>query len=803
MAEFLRDDEQLDLLRGFVEEGLEMLEEVEPKLIEMEKGSSDSGAVDPEVLNSIFRLFHSLKGSAGYLGLATISRTTHTAETLLDLFRKGTATLSSHHVDLLIKSCDFIRLLLEEVGSRQSDQGHDPEADEVIQLLGAAIADIQSGATDRTPKKNGKRKASAKATPAPKITPEVKPTNNDSGSSVIATADMAHQFQMEAQELLDQAEQALLALEKEPENSAYISQAFRALHSFKGNCGMFGFSDMERLSHQSETVLEGIKAGENAATQDVISLLLEILDELKGNLLLVSEGQAAKIQGLLGWISLLQDCMKCTGVAAAKTPSDPEKPESAANEVRTSEAEAAEIERLLNSAEEVVADSPPAKTPVPERREEGERRTGEDRRRQENTTTQRQSVRVDVEKLDGLLDLVGELVIAEAMVAQNPELRSSGISLDRFDRSVMHLEKISRDMQDIITSIRMIPLSGTFRKMIRLVRDLSVKAGKQIELEIIGEETEVDKTVIEQINDPLVHLIRNSIDHGIETPQARIAAGKPEIGRVVLEAKYMGSEVWILIRDDGKGLDRDRILAKAVEKGLVSAEAGELPDEEVYPLIFQPGFSTADKITDVSGRGVGTDVVKRNIEALRGKVDVRSDPGQGCVFMLRLPLTLAIIDGMIVKVGRDRFIIPIVSIKETLQAKESDITRLMDGQEIISIRGTLIPVVRLHEIFKIETRAKSLSEGLILVVENEGRNLCLLVDELIGQQQIVIKGLSRYIGDLQGISGCTILGDGDISLIIDIAGIFDQAGISIGNNSRREPLRLNSISPTINQSAMI
>jgi two-component system chemotaxis sensor kinase CheA len=311
--------------------------------------------------------------------------------------------------------------------------------------------------------------------------------------------------------------------------------------------------------------------------------------------------------------------------------------------------------------------------------------------------------------------------------------------------------------------------------MVRLVRDLSQKANKKVDFQIEGEDTEVDKTVIEQITDPLVHIIRNGIDHGLETPEERQAAGKPPTGTLLLEAKYVGGEVWIVIEDDGRGLSREKILKKAVDRGLVDGDPDDVPDEKVWQLIFHPGFSTADKITDVSGRGVGMDVVKRNIENIRGKVDVTSKPGHGTQVVLRIPLTLAIIDGMLVRVGNDRFTLPITAIRESMQVDDGKLTKTMDGQEIIKIREDLIPIVRLHELLDIPTKVTELREGIITIVENEGDQVCLFVDELLGQQQIVIKGMSEYMGDHPCVSGCTILGDGDISLILDVAGIINEA----------------------------
>jgi two-component system chemotaxis sensor kinase CheA len=385
---------------------------------------------------------------------------------------------------------------------------------------------------------------------------------------------------------------------------------------------------------------------------------------------------------------------------------------------------------------------------------------------------QQQVIRVDLEKLDKLLDLVGELVISEAMVANDQDLR--GLELERFEKAVLHLDKITRDIQEVAMSMRMIPLSGTFSKMVRLVRDLSHKVNKKVSLEIIGEETEVDKTIIEQISDPLVHLIRNAVDHGIEEPEERIAAGKPESGRLTIEAKHSAGEVWITIEDDGKGLDRERILRKGIERGLISDEEVDMTDEEVWRLIFEPGFSTADKVSSISGRGVGMDVVKRNIEKLRGKVDIRSEKGAGTVFAVRIPLTLAIIEGMVVKVGQNRYTIPINSIKESLQPAGNQVTRMPDKLELVSIRGELLPVIRLHELYNVASDCQSLNSGILVVVENGEKKCCLFVDEVLGQQQIVIKGLSSYLGHVKSVSGCAILGDGDISMILDIDDLINS-----------------------------
>ena len=391
----------------------------------------------------------------------------------------------------------------------------------------------------------------------------------------------------------------------------------------------------------------------------------------------------------------------------------------------------------------------------------------------ERRQTKRRDIRVDLDKLDTLINLVGELVIAQTLVTHNPDLR--GHDFENFDKAAQHLDKISRDLQDISLSVRMIPISGVFRKMIRLVHDLSGKVKKKVELHLIGESTEVDKTVAELLADPLVHIIRNAVDHGVELPAVREENGKPPTGNVYLEAKHEGGEVWVTIRDDGAGLNREKILAKAIANGLVTGDGSNLSDREVFKLVFEPGFSTAETVTDVSGRGVGMDVVKKNLEQLKGRVEVFSKPGMGSTFILHIPLTLAIIDGMLLRVGRARYTVPILSIRETFRPQRGDVTKTMDGQEVVRIRGQLLPVIRIHELYDCQADHLTLEDGLLVVIEAHGEEVCLFVDELIGQQQTVIKGLSGYIGDVPGVSGCAILGTGEVSLILDVGGLLERA----------------------------
>ncbi|MCC8109880.1 MAG: chemotaxis protein CheA [Planctomycetes bacterium] len=399
--------------------------------------------------------------------------------------------------------------------------------------------------------------------------------------------------------------------------------------------------------------------------------------------------------------------------------------------------------------------------------------TGQKRRTAEQLAA-RNDIRVDLRKLDSMLDLVGELVIAEAMVTRHPVVWNA--DNESLERAVHQLRRVASSLQDMATSVRMIPLAPTFRRMTRLVYDLSVKAGKQVDLILLGEDTEVDRTVIERISDPLVHIIRNAIDHGIEPPDERVNLGKPETGRLTIEGHHEGGEVWIIISDDGRGLDREAILRRAISRGLIQGDGSDLTDGQIYHFIFEPGFSTAEKVTDISGRGFGMDVVKKNIEKLSGRIDIRTRPGEGTAVVLRIPLTLAIIDGMLVSSGDTQYIIPLLSIRESLRPDESQIMSTPDGQHMVKLRDELIPIVRLDEIFTRVSSTRSMIEGILMIVEGEdGDVVALFADELLGQQETVIKGLSGWLKRSRGVSGCTILGDGEVGLILDIGAIVRLA----------------------------
>jgi two-component system chemotaxis sensor kinase CheA len=383
-------------------------------------------------------------------------------------------------------------------------------------------------------------------------------------------------------------------------------------------------------------------------------------------------------------------------------------------------------------------------------------------------------ISVPVAKMDKLMDLVGEMVIAEAMVTQNPDVKV--LNLDNFNKAARQLRKITSELQDMVMSIRMVPLSATFHKMHRIVRDMNKKLNKEVYLEIIGEETEVDKNIIEHISDPIMHLVRNAIDHGIEAAEDREASGKSKLGKVTLEAKNAGNDVVILIKDDGKGLRKQKILEKARQNGLLNKPENEMNDKEIFNLVFLPGFSTNEAVTEFSGRGVGMDVVVKNIEKVGGSVSISSVVGRGTTITMKIPLTLAIVDGMNIGVGKSCYTIPTIAIKQSFRPKETDIITDPDGNEMIMVRGVCYPILRLHQLYKVKGAQERFHEGILIMVENEGKSICLFADELLGEQQVVVKTLPVYIRSIKkirGLSGCTLLGDGSISLILDAGGLIN------------------------------
>jgi two-component system chemotaxis sensor kinase CheA len=648
--------------KTFFEESLEGLDAMEAALLAL-----DSGSTDHELVHTIFRAAHSIKGGAATFGFADVAAFTHVAESLLEEVRSGRRVVDAGLIDLLLRSVDCLRAMLD-----RTSQGR-PAADAGSEALRAELARLVEGEAAKAPA----------ATPAKAAAV--------TGWDIRFVA-LPH----------------LLQTGNEP------LRLFRELQQ------------LGRLEVVRAFVADGAPADFAALDPGQCYLGWEL--RLHG------EVARAALDAVFEWLD--GDCELAIAPLAAAV------------------------------AEPVVATPAPpaaaaaAEAPVPARESAAAGGAGH---------ADGGSIRVGIDKVDALIDMMGELVITQSMLSDigaNFDLSQ----LERLREGLAQLERNTRELQDSVMRIRMLPIGSVFNRFPRLVRDLERKLGKQVKLELHGEHTELDKTVLEKIGDPMVHLVRNAIDHGLEMPEQRRAAGKLETGTLTLDAHHEGGNIIVRISDDGAGLNHERIRAKAVERGLV-APSQPLSDDEIAELIFQPGFSTAAQATDLSGRGVGMDVVRRNVRDLGGSVGVKSVAGKGSVFTIALPLTLAIIDGLVTAVGSERYIVPLISIVESLRLAPDAVRRIAGGGEVFQFRGEYLPIIRLHRAFNCVGAVTEIGRGIVVVVEDEGQRVGLLVDELVGQQQAVIKSLEKHYERVQGVSGATIVSDGSVALIVDVGGV--------------------------------
>jgi len=563
-------------------------------------------------------------------------------------------------------------------------------------------------------------------------------------------------FITEAKEHLDTIEPNIISLEENPRDKDIINAIFRPFHTIKGVSGFLGLDDINRLSHAAENMLDAARGNKFYMDKKAIDVILEVVDCLRAMIDdLAEEGRAGHrfpVDELIKKIETIQEDRpkKIGEILTEKGVVSPEMIKDALAEQK--EKPDKKIGEILITKHKVSS-----------------KEVTQALKEQRGITP---TIKVDTRKLDNLIDMVGELVITQSIIRQNHVLND--IKDQKLVRDLSQLSRITTELQKTSMSLRMVPIEKTFQKMIRLVRDLSKKSGKKVQLIMHGEDTEIDRNMVEELYDPLVHMIRNAIDHGIEMPEDRKEKGKPETGTIELLAYHKGGNIVIEIKDDGQGLNKNKILKKAREKGLVSEEE-ELSETEIYQLIFKPGFSTAEKVTDVSGRGVGMDVVKKALEKLRGKVEIRTKIGKGTTFIIKLPLTLAIIDGIIVKVGKHRYILPTVAVQEVFRPAEQQYNTYAEKGEMINIRNALFPLVRLHRLFNIEAKYTEPWKALMVIVESEDEKKCLMVDEVLGKQEVVIKSLGEGIGRVKGIAGGAIMGDGKVGLILDVTGIFEMS----------------------------
>lgn len=620
------------------------------------------------------------------------------------------------------------RIILHEV----------PDANQAMAELGKGIVELQLLVGDGSSTEPQQSQENPLAAPPPAEAPAAHPCEEQTLSP--DDLSLIEEFVAEAHGHLESAEASILKLEDNPEDAEAINAIFRSFHTIKGVAGFLNLKQIGALAHSAENLLDLTRQGLMRLAGTALDVVLAAVDLMK-----VLVGNVA---------SAAQSCRPVAADPALGTLLD-----------RLTSCVTGKDQAPVSTAAAVAATAQPNRESGPNA-EEG-KAPGSSAAVSADTT-----VRVATDRLDSLVNMVGELVIAQVMVFQ--DAKPLLVGKHRLARNLSHLGKITREMQELSMSMRMVPIHGVFQKMSRLVRDLAKKSGKEIELSLVGGETELDRNLIEAITDPLVHMVRNSADHGIEMPDQRAQAGKPRAGRLELKACHHGGNIVIEITDDGRGLDKARILRKAVAAGIV-AEGVQPSEQELFKLIFHAGLSTAEKVTDVSGRGVGMDVVKRNVEALRGRIDITSVEGRGATFAIRLPLTLAVIDGLVVKVGAARFILPILSVEQSLRPKAEQLSTIQGRGEMCMVRDSLLPLYRLHRLLNVTPTTDDATQALVVIVQDDSRRCCLLVDELLGQQQVVIKSLGEGVGKVRGVSGGAILGDGNVSLILDVPGLIDVA----------------------------
>jgi len=684
----------------FFEECFEGLEAMESGLLTL-----DMGDIDSEIINTIFRGAHSIKGGSGTFGFTVVAEYTHIMETLLDEMRDGRRQVTQPAVDVLLGSVDCLREMLTAIQNEQdvnnASVAKHKTALEVVLNGGAAAEE------------------------------SIHPVEQDSVSvEVIANIDT------------DVLEDVPAELQEQGWKIAFCPY----LDLLKtGNDPVRLFRELNELGDLTTTAnIQDIPGFYEIDPEECnISWDLKVVGDISGD----------EIREIFNWVE--GDCeMEIQPLAKTVKPTTAVK--------------------KIDPEPTVITPTIPAPKPVEVKSKVTTETKKSDAQDADNDAAKNMakasSIRVDTDKIDTLINMVGEVVITQSMLG----LVGENFSMDKvgqLKRGLAQLERHTRDLQQSVMNIRMLPISFVFSRFPRLVHDISSKLDKKIVLKLVGENTEVDKAVVELINDPLVHLIRNSLDHGIEMPADRVAAGKPETGTIELKAYHRGGHIVIEIIDDGRGLDKDKLLSKAIEKGLIE-ENNLLTEKQIFELIFMPGFSTAEQLTDISGRGVGMDVVRRNIQSLGGNIEIISELGKGTTIAIHLPLTLAILDGQSVAVGDETYIVPLVSIIESINITERMLNKVAGKGETFRLRNEYLPVIRMRSIFNVHSGNPTKSkEGVLVVVEGQGELCCLLVDELLGQQQVVIKSLEANYRRVEGVSGATILGDGSVALILDVPGL--------------------------------
>ncbi len=764
------------------------MEEMEAMILAMEKTANEDS------LLALKRLIHTLKGEAALMGLDDVERLCHITEDAL-----GTRS-TGEMIDGLLQVKDWFSQVFQACAGK----GPMPASvDEVLHQIAGDVSPAGAAGTSPDAQSEGAVPGSdepagpvgsAEASPAPSA--QAPPPSGGCGAGGTEQVDRAllEDFVCEAAEHLESADVHLLQLETDPGDTEAINAVFRAFHTIKGIAGCLGLDEIRGLAHEAESLLDRARKREVVLAGPPIDVSFEAVDAIRRMVGTLRESMAKGTEAPpdAGAPKVLEHLKAVMADPSAAPPVGEQGGRSApARRDITLEAfdegrrplgeilvdRGVATPQVIEAAlQNQAADEkhPPlgqvlvAEGKVPAREVAQGLRT-----QSAEAVNVKEIVKIDAERLDRLLDTIGELVIAESMVSQSDELRQ--VASPDLIRQLGLLDKITRDLQETGTSLRMVPVRATFQKMARLVRDLARKVGKPVNFVTTGEDTELDKNVVDRIGDPLVHMVRNAVDHGLEAdPEQRRQAGKPEAGRVELRAFHKGGNIYIEIADDGRGLNRDALVKKAIDRGLLAPDANPT-DQEVWNLVFEPGLSTAKSVTDVSGRGVGMDVVKRNIEQLRGQIEITSTLGKGTTFSIRLPLTLAIIDGMVIQVGRQRYIIPTLSIIRSVRPAREDLSTVLGRGEMLNLQGNLIPLFRLGRLFDIADACDEPTEAIVVIVEDEGHQIGLLTDGLLGQQQIVIKSLGESMQGIPGLAGGAVMPDGQVGLILDVGGLVKLA----------------------------
>lgn len=723
MAEEFNVDDMLDM---YLFENEQLLEQLQEMVLEQK----DADCFDEDSINEIFRTMHTIKGSSGIMMFDNITAVSHKLEDVFYYLRESHPENVPHLelVENVLDVSDFISNEMDKI--RGGDQA-DGDSSGIIAKLDKFLDKIKNGVTEEgaeLPPENVHEEPkhfyiAPVATSKSRfykiyITffPETEMSNVHAYKTVYALKEIAEDLLYSPEDIISDESSAETILE---EGFRILLQAQCSEEEIRNIIGIgYDIKQVDIFECKAEEFLQGFEFGTTPEVQiDLDSSVEEIEDK----------AQAAKTE---------------TEGQEAPAPVEKPKPQMAPGDF------------------------------VIKSKEPGKHKTlAKDKAKAEKNSF----ISVNVSKMDQLMDLIGELVISESVVLQNPDLKVPGLNLNSFNKAAAQLSKISTDLQNVIMSMRMVPLTNTFQKMNRIVFDVSRKLGKDIEFEMIGETTEVDKNIIEHISDPLMHLVRNAVDHGIETNEERLDSGKSDKGKVTLSARTEAGKVWISVEDNGKGLDREKILAKARKQGLLDDNKPDsaYSNKEVFQFITLPGFSTNETITEYSGRGVGMDVVVQNIQAIGGMLDIDSVAGFGSIMSLKIPLTLAIIDGIVMETGNCSFVMETGVIKEFVRVKTDMMIQEPNGDEFIMIRGECFPVLRLGKWYGLDNYQESVENGMMLILEVEDKQVCLFVDKLIGEQEIVVKPIPSYIKKVKGLSGCTQLGDGSIALILDPGGLIE------------------------------